>query len=90
MGGSIHIEWAKNMQQADQWHVVWVLRTDSKPHLCPTRALAYMIRFQPGLQNSRLIAGRSQVLMERVVRQRLNKLVTLMGLRAAGLSNLSA
>ena len=85
-GVDIYIKWAKNLQQSDQTHVVRVPRIDSKPHLCPFRALAYIFRAEPALPTSPLLMWKSQVLTERDIRQRLQKIVTLMGLRTAGLS----
>ena len=85
-GVDIYIKWAKNLQQSDQTHVVRVPRIDSKPHLCPFRALAYIFHAEPALPTSPLLMWKSQVLTERDIRQRLQKIVTLMGLRTAGLS----
>ena len=85
-GVDIYIKWAKNLQQSDQTHVVRVPRIDAKPHLCPFRALAHIMRSEPALPTSPLVMWKSQVLTEQEVRQRLQKIVMLMGLRTSGLS----
>ena len=50
------------------------------------RALAHIMRSEPALPTSPLVMWKSQVLTEQEVRQRLQKIVMLMGLRTSGLS----
>ena len=85
-GAMVFLKWAKNLQRADQFHQVRVPKIDTKPHLCPIRALADILRQEPGLPESPLIVWKARLITEAQVRQRLDKIVTLMGLRSVGLS----
>ena len=85
-GAIINIRWAKNLQRADESHKVRVPRLAAKPYLCPVKALLDILRCQPGIPNSPLVMWKSQVITQRQVRQRLDRIVTAMGRRASGVS----
>ena len=67
-------------------HEVRVPIIHTKPYLCPTRALLNIVRQEPGLPAAPLVVWKSQVITEREVRQRLNRIFIAMGLKASGLS----